>query len=523
MDVGATIQRVADILAGYFVPTIIGLAIVTFIIWTVLSNLLTYPPAIFLADVSGGRLMVCIQLFTAVVVVACPCALSLATPTAVMVGTGVGAEQGILIKGGIVLEKAASVTHVVFDKTGTLTYGKMSITDAIIDAGWNLSSRHVQLWWTLVALAESRSEHLVGKAIYNGAKRRLGVEYADALTGEAENLQVVPGLGISATVRASATLSPHEYGVLLGNTSFLRSKGVWLPEKVEQVSAGRQVSEDGFVEEILDGRTTASNGTITVYAAINGDYAGLIELSDEIKPNVRECIDALGRMKVTASLVTGDELGAARSTAAVAGIPSEHVFAGVLPGGKKDIIKDLQRQGHTVAMVGDGINDSPALASANVGISFSNGTDVAIEAADIVLVHSDRLLDVPSSLHLSKAILRRIKANLVFSCVYNAVALPVAMGLLLPWGIMLSPLAAGAAMVCSSVTVIVSSLFLKRWRRPKWELQDTAYPRRYGSIWPKVQNAITAIERTTMEWTWRWRTTRQRRTRYTRVENGDEV
>ena len=500
-DVGATIQRVADVVAGYFVSIIIALACFTFIGWIFLSSLLPQPPTIFLASRSGGRLMVCIELFTAVIVVACPCALSLAAPTAVMAGTGVGAAHGILIKGGVALEKAAQVTHVVFDKTGTLTFGNMSVSYAAISEDWNSNAGSVQLWWTLVGLAECRSEHLVGRAIRIGAKQRLGVESVDSLVGEATKFQTTPGLGITATVDPHAAISPYPYEVLLGNRPFLHENEIQLPAKL--------------VEDA---------GITRVYIAINGKYAGLIELSDEIKPNASECIEALRCMNIDVSLVTGDDAGVARGTADVIGISPENVYAGKLPGGKQTIIENLQRQGQTVAMVGDGINDSPALTSANIGISFSNGTDVAVEAASVVLVNPDQLTDIPSSVHLSKAIFWRIKANLVFSCVYNAVALPIATDLLLPWGIRLPPLAASAAMVCSSVTVITSSLLLKRWRRPSWASQHTAFLRVKDHTWPGIQNLVVATRNIMSSRIWLPLGMKTRnRGRYTKVEGWHAV
>jgi Cu+-exporting ATPase len=219
-------------------------------------------------------------------------------------------------------------------------------------------------------------------------------------------------------------------------------------------------------------KTTQHAGITTIHTAIDGSYTGTISLSDILKPSARAAIAALQRMNITASLVTGDQAAAAQHVAALVGIPPSNVHSGVLPSGKQAIIEALQKQGHVVAMVGDGINDSPALATANVGISLASGTDVAMEAANIVLMKPNQLLDIPASLHLSKTIFRRIKANLLLSCFYNAIGLPVAMGFLLPWGIALPPLAAGAAMACSSVTVVVSSLMLRFWRRPGWMVEQ---------------------------------------------------
>ncbi|KAI7096056.1 heavy metal translocatin, partial [Hortaea werneckii] len=236
-----------------------------------------------------------------------------------------------------------------------------------------------------------------------------------------------------------------------------------------------------------------------IHVAIDGTYAGSIGLADVLKPSARACIAALHSLDIETSLVTGDQPATAQHVASLVGIPASNVYAGILPSGKQTIIEDLQSQNTIVAMVGDGINDSPALATADVGISLASGTDVAMEAADIVLMKPTQLMDIPASLHLSRTIFRRIKLNLLLSCIYNAVGLPIAMGFLLPWGITLPPLAAGAAMACSSVTVVVSSLLLKFWRRPGWMVEEEAglevrseWSNRFGSssknrgIWSRI-------------------------------------
>lgn len=464
----APIQRMADIVAGYFVPIIITLGLSTFVAWMVLSHLLPHPPSIFLQEASGGRVMVCVKLCIAVIVFACPCALGLATPTAVMVGTGVGAEQGILVKGGAALETATKVTHIVLDKTGTLTMGKMSVSGAQIQDGWQSSTEQTRLWWTIVGLAEMNSEHPIARAILLGAKTHLGLGPDGTLEGSTGEFSTIVGKGVSATVEPASTMGRKRYHVLIGNASYLRNQGI------EVVSSNEEVYDDldsPTFEGPSSSKTTQHAGITTIHTAIDGSYSGNISLSDILKPSARAAIAALQRMKITASLVTGDQAAAAQHVAALVGIPPSNVHSGVLPSGKQDIIEALQKQGHVVAMVGDGINDSPALATANVGISLASGTDVAMEAANIVLMKPNQLLDIPASLHLSKTIFRRIKANLLLSCFYNAIGLPVAMGFLLPWGIALPPLAAGAAMACSSVTVVVSSLMLRFWRRPNWMVE----------------------------------------------------
>ena len=470
----APIQRMADIVAGYFVPIIVTLGMATFVAWMILSHFLPQPPQVFLSDASGGRTMVCVKLCIAVIVFACPCALGLATPTAVMVGTGVGAEQGILVKGGAALETATKITHIMLDKTGTLTMGRMSVSGAELEKSWNTSSEQRMLWWSVIGLAETSSEHPIAKAILAGAKERLGLGADATLEGAAAGFQSTVGKGISALVEPNSSLGRKRYEVLVGNASFLRSKGIHVPasaeEEYDEVDTPRRQSITAIGAS--SSKNTGSAGITTIHVAIDGDYAGSIGLSDTLKPSARACVEALQRLNIATSLVTGDQAATAQHVASLVGIPPENVFAEVLPSGKQDIIEDLQRQGHIVAMVGDGINDSPALATSNVGISLASGTDVAMEAADVVLMKPNQLMDIPASLHLSRTIFRRIKINLLLSCVYNIVGLPIAMGFLLPWGIQLPPLAAGAAMACSSVTVVVSSLLLKLWHRPRWMLED---------------------------------------------------
>lgn len=498
----APIQRMADTVAGYFVPIIITLGLSTFVGWMVLSHILPHPPKIFLGDSSGGRLMVCVKLCIAVIVFACPCALGLATPTAVMVGTGVGAEQGILVKGGAALETATKITHVVLDKTGTLTMGKMSVSQSEQAISWKSDSRRVSLWWTLVGLAEASSEHPIAKALSAGAKDKLGLGVDEQIEGNMGDFAATVGNGISAVIEP-ASAERKRYAVTIGNASFLRKRGISVPasaedEHVQPASPGQR-STPGQSSS----KSTQNAGITSIYVAIDDEYAGTIGLSDTLKTSARAAISALHRMNIGTSLVTGDQTATAHHVAALVGIPPENVFAGVLPEGKKSIIADFQKQGEMVAMVGDGINDSPALATANVGISLASGTDVAMDAADIVLMKPNQLMDIPASLHLSKTIFRRIKLNLLLSCIYNAVGLPIAMGFLLPWGITLPPLAAGAAMACSSVTVVVSSLLLKMWKRPDWMVEgsdsDAVLPRfrkmNIGSAIRDVRDAVTGRKR----------------------------
>lgn len=489
----APIQRMADIVAGYFVPIIITLGLSTFICWMVLSHILPHPPMIFLSDASGGRLMVCVKLCIAVIVFACPCALGLATPTAVMVGTGVGAEQGILVKGGAALETATKINHVVLDKTGTLTMGKMSVSQSEQTGIWKTQ---VDLWWTLVGLAETSSEHPIAKAILSGAKEKLRLAVDEQLAGNMGDFKATVGNGIAASIEPGNAYENRRYAIIIGNASFLRKQGVAVPTTPEDEYNDYEDVRRQSLSGPSSSKMGQSAGITTIHVAIDSVYAGSIGLSDILKPTARAAVAALHRMNISTSLVTGDQAATAHHVAALVGIAPENVFAGVLPQGKKEIIQDFQKQGKTVAMVGDGINDSPALATANIGISLASGTDVAMDAADVVLMKPNQLMDIPASLQLSKTIFRRIKLNLLLSCVYNAIGLPIAMGFLLPWGITLPPLAAGAAMACSSVTVVVSSLLLKFWKRPDWmreESVELSLPLRRAGLWSAVDGIKSLV------------------------------
>ncbi|KAF2189183.1 heavy metal translocatin [Zopfia rhizophila CBS 207.26] len=459
----APIQRLADTVAGYFVPIIITLGLATFVAWMVLSHILPYPPKVFLDHASGGKLMVCVKLCIAVIVFACPCALGLATPTAVMVGTGVGAEQGILVKGGAALETATKVNHVVLDKTGTLTVGKMAVSKADIQGEWASDRNKTNLWWTLIGLAEMGSEHPIAKAVVRTAKEHLRLGPDGTLDGSVGDFEAVVGKGIAATVEAAISPARTHHRVLIGNAAYLISKGVNVPDFVDE-----PLTPSAPTANPRGAPQARSAGLTTIHTAIGSTYTGSLGLSDTIKPSARAAILTLRRLKITASIVTGDTSSSALVVANQVGIDPSDVHASATPSDKKAIISDLQSRGYVVAMVGDGINDSPALASADIGIALSTGTDVAMEAASIVLMSNTDLLAIPASLVLSKAIFNRIKFNLGWACVYNLFGLPFAMGFFLPWGLSLHPMAAGFAMACSSVSVVASSLHLKFWQRPNW-------------------------------------------------------
>ncbi|KFX90205.1 hypothetical protein V490_06596 [Pseudogymnoascus sp. VKM F-3557] len=457
----APIQRLADTIAGYFVPAILILGISTFLIWMILSHYMSNPPQVFVDDASGGRLMVCVKLCISVIVFACPCALGLATPTAVMVGTGIGAERGILVKGGAALETATTITQVVLDKTGTLTMGKMSVAEAKLVSEWEASDARKKLWWSAIGLAEMGSEHPIGKAIVSAARTALQLGPDGAVDGSIGDFQPVVGLGINALVEP-ASASRTRYRVLIGSVKFLRSHDVDVPKSA--ITA----SEDINSLATSSSKPTASSGTTNIFTAIDGVYTGHICLADSLKPSSPAAIAALHRMRIKTAIVTGDQRSTALAVARAVGIPAEHVYAGVSPDQKQALIKQFQDAGEVVAMVGDGINDSPALATADIGIAMASGTDVAMEAADIVLMRPNEMMDVPVAIALAKGIFGRIKLNLAWACGYNLIGLPFAMGLFLPWGMHLHPMAAGAAMAASSVSVVGSSLLLKFWRRPRW-------------------------------------------------------
>ncbi|KAI8624206.1 heavy metal translocatin [Xylariaceae sp. FL1651] len=469
----APIQRLADTLAGYFVPTILILGFLTFIVWMVLSHALENPPKIFLEEKSGGKLMVCVKLCISVIVFACPCALGLATPTAVMVGTGVGAENGILVKGGAALETSTKITQVVLDKTGTITYGKMSVAVAKLPSLWQDNDWRRRLWWTIVGLAETGSEHPIGKAILGAARTELGLDVEGTIEGSVGDFRAAVGRGISATVEPATSAERKRYHVLIGSVRFLRESSVDVPETAVEDS------EEINSRANKSTKSSSSAGTTNIFIAVNGTYAGHLCLADTIKDGAAAAIAALHRMGIKTAIVTGDQRSTALAVASQVGIAAEDVFAGASPDQKQEIILQLKEKGECVAMVGDGINDSPALATADVGIAMASGTDVAMEAADIVLMRPNELMDVPAALCLARTIFTRIKLNLAWACVYNLIGLPFAMGVFLPLGFHLHPLAAGAAMATSSVSVVMSSLLLKFWKRPRW-MDDALFTEKGG-------------------------------------------
>ncbi|WP_431951438.1 heavy metal translocating P-type ATPase [Actinacidiphila sp. bgisy167] len=410
----APIQRLADAVSGYFVPAVIAIAVATFAVWFTLGP----PPALTLALVSA----------VAVLIIACPCALGLATPLSVMVGTGKGAQAGILIRSAEALESAHKLDTVVLDKTGTVTAGKPVLTDVHTTDAFAEGEL-----LRLVAAAEADSEHPLAQAVVNGARER-GVTWP-AATG----FDSVTGKGVQATV--------EDRPVLVGTARLLGDVGI--------DTADVTALADGFSAE----------GKTPVLAAVDGRAAGVLAVADTVKDDSAAAIAALRRLGIEVVVITGDNARTAAAIAAQVGV--SRVLAEVLPEHKADEIRRLQREGRTVGMVGDGINDAPALAAADVGLAIGTGTDVAIEAADVTLI-SGSLAGVVTAIRLSRATMRNIRQNLFCALIYNAVGVPVAAGVLYPpWGIRLSPIIAAAAMALSSLSVVANASRLRRWHAPE--------------------------------------------------------
>jgi Cu+-exporting ATPase len=406
----APIANLADRISLYFVPIVMTIALVAGLTWYFAAG----------ADFSFA-----LRIFVAVMVIACPCAMGLATPTSIMVGTGRGAQLGVLIKSGEALEKAQKIEAVVFDKTGTLTYGRPVLTDLIM-----LSDMIEDDCLSLVGGAENVSEHPLAKAIVEAAKGK-GLSFP-----EAELFEAIPGRGITAKVSGR--------NLLLGNHELMAEKGVdGLDNQEALAAAGRM----------------AAQGKTSLYLAIDGVLTALIVVADQIKPEAAATVAALVKMGIRPIMLTGDNEVTARAIAAQAGITE--VLAQVMPEHKADKIIDLQKQGLKVAMVGDGINDAPALARADIGIAMGTGIDVAIESGDIVLMKGN-LHGLLAALELSRATMRNIKQNLFWAFIYNIVGIPVAAGLLYAFGgPTLNPMIAGAAMAMSSVSVVSNALRLR--------------------------------------------------------------
>ncbi|GAV57944.1 E1-E2_ATPase domain-containing protein/HMA domain-containing protein/Hydrolase domain-containing protein [Cephalotus follicularis] len=428
----APIQKFADRISKLFVPLVISLSFGTWLAWFLAGKFHTYPEAWIPSSMNSFELA--LQFGISVMVIACPCALGLATPTAVMVGTGVGASQGVLIKGGQALESAQKVNYIVFDKTGTLTVGKPVVVNTRL-----FKNVALRKFYELVAATEVNSEHPLGKAIVEYAKR-LREDEEDPVWPEARDFESIIGNGVKANVRNKE--------IIVGNKSLMLDHNISIPIDAEEM--------------LMEIEEMAQTG---ILVSIDGEVSGVLAISDPLKPGAREVISILKSMKVKSIMVTGDNWGTAKSIAREVGIDS--VIAEAKPDQKVEKVKHLQASGYTVAMVGDGINDSPALVAADVGMAIGAGTDIAIEAADIVLMKSN-LEDVIIAIDLSKKTFSRIRLNYIWALGYNLLGIPIAAGTLFPLtGFRLPPWIAGAAMATSSVSVVCSSLLLKYYKRPK--------------------------------------------------------
>nr|XP_020643725.1 copper-transporting ATPase 2 [Pogona vitticeps] len=504
----APIQQLADKFSGYFVPFIVIISTVTLVTWIGIGFLhfdivLKYFPH-HSKQISKAEVVVRFAFQTSITVlsIACPCSLGLATPTAVMVGTGVAAQNGILIKGGKPLEMAHKIKTVMFDKTGTITYGVPRVMRVLLlgDAGATLSLKKVL---AVVGTAEAHSEHPLGMAVTKYCKEELGTE----TLGYCKDFQAVPGCGISCNVSGVEVVlgeseqhlndnpSPHlgmgdrgtteqnsqplisklgdadvsqTYSVLIGNREWMRRNGLYISSDVHEAMTGHEMK-----------------GHTAILVAINGALCGMIAIADTVKPEAALAMHTLQNMGVDVVLITGDNRKTAKAIATQVGI--RKVFAEVLPSHKVAKVQELQTAGKRVAMVGDGVNDSPALARADVGIAIGTGTDVAIEAADVVLIRND-LLDVVASIHLSKRTVKRIRINLILALIYNLLGIPIAAGVFMPVGIVLQPWMGSAAMAASSVSVLLSSLQLKCYKKPGTETYEA---RAHGRMKPITPSQVS--------------------------------
>jgi len=423
----APIQRLADTIAGIFVPVVLVIAALTFVGWAIAGNITGTSAAGMAAG--SQPWIVAIVAAVAVLVVACPCALGLATPTAIMVGTGKGAEQGILIKGGESLERIQAVRAVLFDKTGTITKGKPELTHVI-----TVGDKQADDLLHLVAAAEQGSEHPLAEAVVEGARARGLV-----LGTSPEHFTSITGRGLEATVEGHA--------VLIGTRRLLRERALAYDVLEEQLAALEQA------------------GKTTMLVAIDGEVAGLVAVADTVKVGSREAVKQLQAQGLSVWMITGDNRRTAQAIAAQVGIPAAHVLAEVLPEDKANQVKRLQEQGLIVAFAGDGINDALALVQADAGIAMGTGTDIAMEASDITLVKGN-LKSVATALALSWATLRTIRQNLFWAFAYNVILIPTAiLSPLIPFLRENAPIFAAAAMALSSVTVVSNSLRLRRFGR----------------------------------------------------------
>uniref|UniRef100_A0A8C3TGY0 Copper-transporting ATPase 2 n=1 Tax=Chelydra serpentina TaxID=8475 RepID=A0A8C3TGY0_CHESE len=463
----APIQQLADKFSGYFVPFIIIISTVTLLVWITIGFInfdvvqKYFPHQNKHLSKAEVILRFAFQTSITVLCIACPCSLGLATPTAVMVGTGVAAQNGILIKGGKPLEMAHKIKTVMFDKTGTITCGVPKVMRMLLLG--DMAKLSLKKILAIVGTAEASSEHPLGMAVTKYCKEELGTESL----GYCTDFQAVPGCGISCKVRsveavlgqkalpvdsgtpARHAAAPLTYSVLIGNREWMRRNGLLISSDVNDAMTGHEMK-----------------GQTAILVAIDGALCGMVAIADTVKQEAALAVHTLQHMGIDVVLITGDNRKTAKAIATQVGI--KKVFAEVLPSHKVAKVQELQNEGKKVAMVGDGVNDSPALAGADIGIAIGTGTDVAIEAADVVLIRND-LLDVVASIHLSKRTVRRIRINLVLALIYNLLGIPIAAGVFMPIGIVLQPWMGSAAMAASSVSVVLSSLQLKCYKKPGTE------------------------------------------------------
>ncbi|VFQ83388.1 unnamed protein product [Cuscuta campestris] len=443
----APIQKFADYIASVFVPAVVTMSVLTFFGWYIAGLAGAYPEE-WLPE-NGNKFVFALMFSISVVVIACPCALGLATPTAVMVATGVGANNGVLIKGGDALETTQKIKYVIFDKTGTLTQGKATVTTAKVFAEMDRGE-----FLTLVASAEANSEHPLAKAILEYARhfhffgdtlttkeeQTCGASKLSGCLHDASDFSALPGRGVQCYIDGKR--------ILVGNRKILIESGIGIPKDVEN-----------FIMELEESSKTG------ILVARDSVVIGALGIADPLKREAAVVVEGLMKMGVIPVMVTGDNWTTARAVAKEVGI--EDVRAEVMPARKADVVRSFQKGGNVVAMVGDGINDSPALAAADVGMAIGAGTDIAIEAADYVLMRSN-LEDVITAIDLSRKTFARIRLNYVFAMAYNMVAIPVAAGAFFPIvRVELPPWVAGACMAMSSVSVVCSSLLLKRYKKPR--------------------------------------------------------
>jgi Cu2+-exporting ATPase len=446
----APVQRLADAIAGYFTYGILGLALLTFLFWYgfglahwpgVMGTVLGMAHQGHTMTMASSHLLVSLKLAIAVLVVACPCALGLATPTAILVGSGLGAEQGLLIRGGDSLEALQRVDWVVFDKTGTLTQGRPEVTELVSLQPDLQPAELLQLAATL----ETGARHPLALALTTAAAQQ-GIDLLPA-----KDWENYPGLGVKAQVAWRGETAP----VALGNDRWMVQQGV-------AVEAGDRQQADHL----------AARGQTALYLGMAGQLLGLITLADRLRPEAVEVVEEIQRRGLGVTLLTGDCAAVAEAIAEPIHLSADQVRSEMSPQAKLEQVQELQQQGHVVALVGDGINDAPALAQANVGISLRSGTDIAVETADVILM-TDHLSGLVEVLKLSQTTVAKIRQNLAWAFAYNLVMIPLAAGLLLPTlGIGLSPVVAAGLMAASSVTVVVNSLSL-RWGMDRWQGGET--------------------------------------------------